>query len=316
MTNLSIHQIPLKPALSDRIQPTGFPDLGAATFRSPQGDGTWMEALHVESPQSMAKRLQLTTWDEATQDQPEVLDGLPYVQVVNEDGEYLTSSRVEAHRLASAYIMDATQGGTPGREKLRDAFGLVKDRPWNLQHFARQVLALDPLSLIHGVFFAQKSWARQPKVQRAVTCFIDAHDVAQAVSGGVKTDVVSSSSKDEAGRSSAEGYGSVPHQRTEYTAQRIAAYLSIDHAQLRSFGLGEAGTELLEALIIYELAHLFGDGGLRLRTACQLLVDNSDGGMEWLPSAEQADQRVAVAIAGAQDLLGEVQTYSWKSKAK
>lgn len=316
MTNVSIHEIPLKPALSDRIQPTGFPDLGAATFRSPRGHGEWVEALHVESPQSMAKRLQLTTWDEATHAQPEVLDGLPYVEIVDKDGEFHTSSRVEAHRLASAYIMDATQDGECGREKLCTTFRLVKDRPWDLRYFARQVMALDPLSLIHGVFFAQKRWPRQPKVQRAVTCFIDAHDVAQAVSGGVKTDVVSSSSGNESGRSSAEGYGSVPHQRTEYTAQSITAYLSIDHTQLRSFGLGEAGTELLEALIDYELAHLFGDGGLRLRTACQLLVDSSAGELDWLPSVEEANERVSTAIDDAKDLLGEVQTYTWELKAK
>ena len=61
MTKRSVYRIPLTPVLGSRFQPTGFPDLGPATFQKPTKDG-WVEALHVESPQSMANRLELTTW--------------------------------------------------------------------------------------------------------------------------------------------------------------------------------------------------------------------------------------------------------------
>jgi CRISPR-associated protein Csb1 len=55
---------------------------------------------------------------------------------------------------------------------------------------ARACFAPDPLSLVHGVFFARKNWPWQPKVARAVTSFIEAYDVRPAVSGGVKRDSV------------------------------------------------------------------------------------------------------------------------------
>ena len=46
----------LKPLQGERFQPTGFPDLGAATYQLP--DGTRM--LLVESAQSMANHLEKT----------------------------------------------------------------------------------------------------------------------------------------------------------------------------------------------------------------------------------------------------------------
>jgi len=47
------------PVQGDRFQPTGFADLGAATYTLP--DGTRM--LLVESAQSMANRLEATLLD-------------------------------------------------------------------------------------------------------------------------------------------------------------------------------------------------------------------------------------------------------------
>lgn len=314
MNNRTIYRIPLRPAMSDRFQPTGFPDLGAAVFKSPLSEGGWVESLHVESPQSMAKRLQLTTWDDANQQQVAELQGLPYIEIVNSEGKFLTSSRLEAHRLASAYIMDATHDGSAGRDLLKDWLHIVKDQQLDHRELARGICTLDPVSLIHGVFFAQKKWDRQPKVQRAVTCFIDARDVTPAISGGVKTDVVNSSSGREEGRGSAEGYGSVPHQRVEYTAQDITAFVSIDHAQIRSYGLGDAGEELLEALVDYELAHLFRQDGLRLRTACDLDVVAPEESLDGISTPDEANQRVKSAIAAAGDLLGDVQRFEWAAK--
>src|SRR5665811_1308645 len=50
----------LQPIQGTRFQPTGFPDLGAATYDGP--DGTPM--LLVESAQSMANRLESVCWEE------------------------------------------------------------------------------------------------------------------------------------------------------------------------------------------------------------------------------------------------------------
>ena len=145
----------LEPLAGSLFQPTGFPDLGAAEFGNDQ--------LLVESAQSMANWLEATTWDAARADQVAELSPLPYVRVVNPDGEFLTSSRVEAHRLAAAYIMDGTIDGVEGRDWLCGQLGLVKGRPLDYRAVARACFRLDPVSLVHGVFSAKQSSQRPPR---------------------------------------------------------------------------------------------------------------------------------------------------------
>lgn len=320
MSRRTVLAIPLTPIAGDRFQPTGFPDLGPAQFQAPDPTkpGQWVAALHVESPQSMANRLELTTWDLAEQEQMSDLAGLPYVRVVAADGTFLTSSRLEAHRLAAAYIMDGSIEGRPGREVLAQRLGLAAGKAMDHRAMARAICTLDPLSLVHGVFFAQKAWPWQPKIARAVTCFIDAVDVQQAVSGGVKTDSVNprvdakAAGEGATGRGTAEGYGMVPHQRVEFTAQRITAHVVVDHDQIHSYGLGDDGEELLMALVDYELAQLFKAGSLRLRTACDLTVaSNAAAALDAIPEPEAATARVRSAIAAAESLLGPVTRVQW-----
>ncbi|HLJ98505.1 MAG TPA: type I-U CRISPR-associated RAMP protein Csb1/Cas7u, partial [Streptosporangiaceae bacterium] len=182
-TSRTVIKVSLMPIAGSLIQPTGFPDLGAAEF----GNG----GLLVESAQSMANWLEGTTWDSGLSEQVAELGALPYVRIVSDDGDFLTSSRVEAHRLACAYIMDGTVEGTDGakgRDWLPGQLGLVKGRPLDYRAVARACFRLDPVSLVHGVFFAQKPWPWQPKIARAVTSFIEATGAQPAVSGGVKRD--------------------------------------------------------------------------------------------------------------------------------
>jgi CRISPR-associated protein Csb1 len=291
MTARSVHHLELTPVVGSRFQPTGFPDLGAATFERADSPG---EQLLVESVQSMANHLEGLTWDVAAQRPTEAVADLPYVRVVADNGDFLTSSRLEAHRLAASWLMDSADGSTEFRASLRDRFGLAAaGRPIDYRLIAQQIFALDPLSLLHGVFFAQPSWAWQPRIARAVTCFIEAADVHPAISGGVKKDSVVNTTKDGAavGRTSKEGYGMVPHHRTEYTAGSITLYHVVDEQQLRAFGLSQSATELLSALAAWELAALLEDG-LRLRTACDLVpADSSE-----VPSAADARTRLAAAV--------------------
>ena len=296
----------LAPLTGSRIQPTGFPDLGAAEFET--GDG--QKALIVESAQSMANRLEATTWDDARADQPAELAMLPYVRIVDQDQGFLSSSRLEAHRLASAYIMEGKVDGVVGEQWLEGQFGIVKGRPLDYRAIARTCFRLDPVSLVHGVFFARKSWPWQPKIARAVTSFIEAYDVRPAVSGGVKRDIVIN---EAAPGDTARGYGTVPHHRVEYTAGQITAYFTIDHAQFRSYGLSEPATALLEAIADFEIAHLL-DSGLRLRTACDLTVTAVIQGDR--PDAEDAARRVAKLAADCSPDLGPGTVVVWAGRGK
>src|SRR5690349_20672405 len=115
----------LRPLAGTRLQPTGFPDLGAAEFDT----GDDRKALIVESAQSMANRMEATTWDDGRADQVTEQGSLPYVRVLDQERNFLTSSRLEAHRLASAYIMEGTVGGTKGEDWLPKELGLAKGRP-------------------------------------------------------------------------------------------------------------------------------------------------------------------------------------------
>ncbi len=262
----------LSPIAGTRFQPTGFPDLGPATYTGPAGE----DLLLVESAQSMANRLEAQLWDEASNAPREPADKLPFIVVRNEAGAYLTSSRTESHRLASAYVKDADfPDGKRGLQLLLDRMQLKAGQPINHQQVYRAVFDLDPLSLLHGVFFADKDWPGQPKIARAVTSFVEARGVRPAHSGGVKFDHVSNKGDvggSNAGKTAAEeGRGNVPYSRTEFVAETIEASFVVDTRQIRSYGLERDKEELLLALALLEIRRML-DEGLRLRTACDLDV--------------------------------------------
>jgi CRISPR-associated protein Csb1 len=303
----------LAPLAGSRFQPTGFPDLGAAEFEIPDGPGDdTIKALLVESPQSVANWLESATWDTAGEDQPAELAGLPYMRIVSadEDGAFLSSSRLEAHRLASAYVMLGKIDGIDGEIWMADRLGLAAGRPLDNRAVARACFGLDPVSLLHGVFFARKSWPWQPKIARAVTGFIEAYDARPAVSGGVKRDSVNPRVAPE--RATSEGYGTVPYHRVEYTAEKITAFFTIDHAQFRSYGLSESATALLEAMARYEIGTLL-DTGLRLRTACDLRVVEVRGQR---PDTAQAVTEIAKLIPECGDQLGDGTEVKWSRKGR
>ena len=288
MSKREMYAIELRAVPSDRFQPTGFPDLGAAKFQKPVGSDEWVDAILVESAQSMANRFEAVGWNGAAHQPVSTLRGLPWVAVVaDDDGRYLTSSRTEAHRLASAFVKESR--GVDGEDmvtKVGRLLELSDDTPLAASRIASAIFSLDPLCLIHGVFFADKKWPGQPKIARALTGFIEAVDVREAYSGGVKRDDVRHSIG-EGVAGSAEGYGHVPYHRTEYTARSITLYTSIDVGQIEAYGLSVEATKLLLAVARWEVRTLL-DQGLRLRTACEF---------EPLEADSVADLAAAEALA-------------------
>lgn len=298
MSKREMYTIELKAVPSDRFQPTGFPDLGPAKFQKPVGNnGDWVDAILVESAQSMANRFEAVGWSEALQEPVATLRGLPWVKVVaDDDGRYLTSSRTEAHRLASAFVKESVNlNGEDMVTSIRDTFDLSDDTPLATSRIAAAIFALDPLCLIHGVFFADKKWPGQPKFARALTGFIEAVDAKEAYSGGVKRDDVRHSIGDGLG-GSAEGYGHVPYHRTEYTARKIELYVSIDAGQFEAYGLSTEATKLLLAVARWEVRSLL-DHGLRLRTACEFEPLRDDG-IAGLADAETLASEIRTLIDG------------------
>lgn len=308
----------MKPLAGARFQPTGFPDVGPALFQRPVGEHDWQDCLLLESAQSMANHLEATSWDEGAQAPVSAFAGLPYVRVVGADGGYLTSSRTEPHRLAAGFVKDSALHGVNMKDVIRERLGLRDDSPRAPRDIALAVLALDPMCLVHGVFFAEsaKVWPGQPKVARALTAFVEAHDVRPAVSGGVKRDDVRHSVADTGGAK--EGYGFVPFHRTEYVARDIVASFALDLDQLASYGLPEPAAELLATAARWEVRRLL-DGGFRPRTACDLTVVDAASVDAVLPPLEQLTDELSSLVGRCGDFLagGEPIVVTWNGgKAK
>jgi CRISPR-associated protein Csb1 len=253
-----LFDVPLQPLQGNRFQPTGFPDLGAATYQAGETD-----CLLVESAQSMANRLELQIWDEGKRELKDACKGLSYVRV-EQEGRYLTSSLTDAHRLNSPYILEG--GDKTFFATVRDATNTLATGPIDRSLLAEVLARYDINSLLHGIFLAKKELAGgRLRVARALSACVEARQVQVAASGGVKNDHV-----DPSGDTS-KGFGNAPFHREEYTAAEITAYFNLDLEQIRGYGLPEAATNLLILLALYKVRSLL-DGGLRLRTACDLCV--------------------------------------------
>jgi len=249
--------VPLSPLQGQRFQPTGFPGLGAATFQTATG-----ENLLVESAQSMANRLEMMAWDATNEDVVPPLKGISHVRVTRKDGSFLTDTILEAHRLNSPYLLE--ESTEEFVSQLKADLGGLETGPVDRRKLAAVLLDYDVGSLLHGVFLAKKELAGgRLRVARALSAFIEADGVRVAPSGGVKNDHVNPSGDTKS------GFGNVPFARDEYTAEKITLYANLDLAQLRGYGLGDKVFRLLLVLGLYKLRALL-DGGLRLRSACDL----------------------------------------------
>lgn len=253
----------LRPLQGTRFQPTGFPDLGAAEYPSPDGSS---RVLLVESAQSMANRLETVCWDESADDWTAPLHGLPVVKVIDKAGKPLTNSVLEAHRLNSPYILEGKDRTV--FDMLKTELADMEEGRVDIRKLAATLLRVDTNAVLHGIFLAKKDLAGgRLRLPRALSAFIEAADAKVAASGGVKNDSVNPSGD------TAKGFGNVPFSRDEYVSPRITAYFNLDLAQIRAFSLGENVEDLLIALALYKIQRLL-DVGLRLRTACDLEAES------------------------------------------
>ncbi len=251
----------LTPVQGNRFQPTGFPNLGHAVYESPDGAG---QIVLVESAQSMANRLEAVCWDEVADDWVAPLKGLPVVKVVNENGDPITNSLLESHRLNSPYILEGKDKSIV--DELKKRLASMESGRVDLRELARVLLELDFNALLHGVFLAKKELAGgRLRLSRSLSAFIEAKNAKVAASGGVKNDSVDPSGD------TARGFGNVPFSRDEWAAERITAFFNLDLRQIRSFGLGDDVEQLLIAMSLFKIRRFLFEG-MRLRTACDFDV--------------------------------------------
>ncbi len=293
--NRVLFTVPLRPIQTDRFQPTGFPNLGAATYQTKDG-----QKLLVESAQSMANRLEAVCWDTTENNPIEALNGISHV-TVNHNGEFLTDTMLEAHRLNSPYLLEGSDKSFI--DKLKKELGGLANGPINRRKFSEVVFKYDVGSLIHGLFLAKSELAGgRLRIARALSAFIEATEARVVASGGVKNDHVNPSGD------TGKGFGNVPFARDEYTADEISCHINLDLAQIRGYGLGDDATRLLILLALHRVRRLL-DGDLRLRTACDLEPTNSDEifasrPKEFvLPSLTELEEALPSAIKKCEDQM-------------
>lgn len=290
-----LFEIPLKPLQGQRFQPTGFPNLGAATFRSTKGD-----CLLVESAQSMANRLELTCWDTLNQTPVAPLTGISHVRV-ERHGKFLTDTILEAHRINSPYLL-VNSTDKSFFAAIKAEVGAMDEGPIDRKKLAETLFKYDIGSLLHGAFLAKKELAGgRLRVARALSAFIEAEGVRIAASGGVKNDAVNPSGEAK------DGFGNVPFSRDEFTAEKITLFVNLDLAQVRGYGLGTNAEALLVLMALYKLRKLV-DGDLRLRTACDLtvvtstVVSSNTPGFS-LPDSQDLEASLRDAITACKSLM-------------
>ena len=285
-------EVPLKPKQGTRFQPTGFPDLGAATYNTADGK----DMLLLESAQSMANRMETVCWNDGEKKIVDPLSGIPFVKVLDQDGNFLTNSLLESHRINSPYILESQD--KTFLEMLKKELNILKDRPIDMELLSKTLMKYDVNTLLHGVFLAKKDLAGgRLRLPRALSGFVEAENVTVAPSGGVKMDHV-----DPQGDTK-KGFGNVPFHRDEYTGE-ITAYFNLDVSQIKGYGLGEDAENLLITIALYKIRKVL-DEGMRFRTACDLeiaddiMVRRPDG-FEF-PSTSEIESELPGLIERAKD---------------
>ena len=316
-----------------RFQPTGFPDLGPALYKGADGND-W---LLVESPQSMANRMERVCWVDGDSVMDRVgkyntdCDGIPYVLTVDADDKPLTASTLEAHRLSSPYIWDTQKVKAPEEKKdgneeqvtfpkyLKDLFTIGENRlvPW--KKVAEGLLKVDPGCLLHGIWFNDSALAGgKVRITRALSGYIEAGSPSPANYGFQKRDAVSDRTDKEAGQSAAEGFGSVIGPKQHFTSPKIHAYFQIDLERLRSYGLNPEQVNALTAWAIYKIRRVLlssRDGVADLRTECKFEPEsvtakyvNKDTGKKEDYSLPEIDDDLKAAL---ELLKGNVTKVKW-----
>lgn len=259
-------EVELEPLGSPTIQPTAFANTGPSFYEAPDGG----LAAVVDSVASMANQLELTVWDEAECRPRDPVAPLPWVKVVDANGNYYTSSRRAAHRLNAASIMTGTvhsDGEVLGRRLERL---LAAATPPVEQTLAKVVWDHDPLSIVHGCWFAG-IWDGRARLTRALTARIDALGVQSqsAQVGGQKT----RDALDEPGGVQDTGFktvrGEAPYYTSEVSAARIVAPIVLDLGLLRSYRLPGKAYRALVATAVLMIGELLADWPRR-RSRCIL----------------------------------------------
>jgi len=293
-------------AADDLIQPVGFKDIGnVAPYR--MGDH---KELLIDTEAAMANWLEAPLMcepDEVTLVTP--LKGLPHVRAIikeNNQERILTTSLLEAHRIASYYLFGYKQKGlvipTEFGKELQAKLQGKAAYPGYFQELVKAIFQVDPNSLVHGVFFPHLQGVKN-RIPRTLSVRVRGINPEAVSLGGVKLERVTASGGD-----AKKGASQVPYFRKLFAVERVEFRAAIDVHQIRQFGFGE-GTQavglsepqktLILALCLWKIRK-FLTLPYRPRTACDLMP-NEQLSANWsdFPSLEDLEKQLPKLIKEA-----------------
>lgn len=290
----------------DLIQPVGFKDIGNV---APYRMGEHKELL-IDTEAAMANWLEAPLMcepDEVTL--VASLKGLPHVQAIikeNNQERILTTSLLEAHRIASYYLFGYKQKGsvipTKFGKELQIKLQGKAAYPGYFQELAKAIFQVDPNSLVHGVFFPHLQGVKN-RIPRTLSVRVRGINPEAVSLGGVKLERVTASGGD-----SKKGASQVPYFRKLFAVERVEFRAAIDVHQIRQFGFGE-GTQavglsesqktLILALCLWKIRK-FLTLPYRPRTACDLMP-NEQLSANWsdFPSLQELESQLPKLIEAA-----------------
>jgi CRISPR-associated protein Csb1 len=268
-------------SLLPTIQAAGFKDVGAGTFKNPK---TGTLSVIVHSPQATANSLEAVSWNPIKNSPIDILKGLPYVEILDQEGSFRASTYTLPHRLASGYLLKHKESKAFAKQ-LQDDFKEIGE--------PSTVLKYCPNSLLHGVFFSHLGDGRI-KLSRILSASVTAHDCERVALGGASHDpIVSSGTHLDLGyfegsgsnKGSALGIGNLPYYQDAFVAKDITGLFIIDLAQIASLGLDEKSSKLLSTLAEFKIAKLLAHAW-RIRSGCDLTLLETPPGLRNLSELE------------------------------
>ncbi|MBD1864247.1 MULTISPECIES: type I-U CRISPR-associated RAMP protein Csb1/Cas7u [Trichocoleus] len=297
------------------VKPPTFLDVGVSQAYLP-----WEQRLDVllHTPQATANLIEESIWDAVNHTLIPELEGLPFVEIYTESGQYVASTIDLPHRLGTGYLLKnkhARLDDQRFREALRQR---IRD-----QGIYKAVFTLCPMSIVLGSFYTHIAGIyRIPRVlsgefvaENAVSMPTGGavHDPVSARGRGVKTehmfaiekDKKKGGEKDKAIQKPSEaGLGNIVYVRESFKAERYIGRFVIDTRLVDKSNLDAKAKHLIQILSEYLVRRLLSDA-VTLRTECYL-IPKAEKLLKPLAELNTLEQQVKEAIGECSDLFSKV----------
>jgi CRISPR-associated protein Csb1 len=293
------------------VKPPTFLDVGVSQAYLP-----WEQRLDVllHTPQATANLIEDSIWDSVNHTLIPELEGLPFVEIYTESGQYVASTLDLPHRLGTGYLLKnkhAELDGQRFREGLRERI--------RRQGVYQAAFALCPMSIVLGSFYTHIAGVY--RIPRVLSGEFVAENAISMPTGGAVHDPVSArgkgvnlkhmfaidrkGNKDKAVKKPSEaGLGNIVYVRESFKAQRYVGRFVIDTRLVDKSNLDSRAKHLIQVLSEYLVRRLLSEP-ITLRTECYL-IPQKETALHTLSKLEELEQQIKAAIQDCSDLFEKV----------